>query len=496
MTLFRIRAALSRRRKGAVALVAVAAMLPVAGMLTASLNSSQMVDDRRSTQDAADALSRMHGVWAARSMNILAMNSVTETQLLTVALGSESLMGTLIEMYTTAGLATTHISTHAAAECQTRLPYAIDAWWVPICAGIHVLVAIPAGIAVVRAIGIQSTYDPMHGIDVSRKGLEAIEGMNRALIERFPRSVREIGEDYADVLEVDTFHFDDPCDSSLAKNCESGRSRDGMALPLKEGGFQARAARCVAMDLGTTLQSTTFNARGFPIGRGPNRAGGSDSEPVVKDFINDETDVGEMLDDFKTAYDDGGIAHLLPKWLFIGVTEHPDWANLQGDQDTDGPNSFTRRYDSKYATLCSAGGLLGVNLGGFSPIIEAPVPTAWELEGISFFAPRPVHPEDMPEEFQILAFGQKEKSMRLGAEVFVDADEPHNAYGQTGLYNPDGADIYSQNWRYRLMPALRMDAPGEVAGRMDDRAPADFAEIADVLDGIGDLASWRRIHAH
>ncbi len=54
MILARIKSALARRRRGAVALVAVAAMVPVAGMLTASLNSSQMVDDRRATQDAAD----------------------------------------------------------------------------------------------------------------------------------------------------------------------------------------------------------------------------------------------------------------------------------------------------------------------------------------------------------------------------------------------------------------------------------------------------------
>ena len=82
------------------------------------------------------------------------------------------------------------------------------------------------------------------------------------------------------------------------------------------------------------------------------------------------------------------------------------------------------------------------------------------------------------------------------AGPFVNTAEPHNAYGQTGLFNPDGADIYSQNWRYRLMPSLRMDAPGEVASRLDSRAPAEFSGIADVLGGIRDLSSWGRIHSH
>ena len=37
-------------------MVAVAAMVPTTAMLTSNLNTSQMVDDRRTVQDGADAL--------------------------------------------------------------------------------------------------------------------------------------------------------------------------------------------------------------------------------------------------------------------------------------------------------------------------------------------------------------------------------------------------------------------------------------------------------
>ena len=497
MTKFSFKEFLSRRRKGAIALVAIAGMVPTAGMLTASMNSSQMIDDRRATQDAADAVSRMHGAWTARSMNILAMNAVTETQLLTVALGSESLQGTLVEQQLAVIAALGHISSHGSQECQSRLPYGLDAAWVPICWVIHGLAMIPAIIAEVRLITIWLDYDPGHGIDVARRGLNAIEGMNRALLERHPRVIHEIGEDYAEVLDIEEFHFDDPCASDLSENCEDGRTHDGMSLPIEEGGMLHNAYRCAVMRTGTTVRSTGFYNRDFEIGRGPLM---HDSGETVRDFINEETGVGEMLHDFKEAYDDGGIAHLLPKWLFLGVTEHPDWANLLGEQEEENNNSFTRRYDFKYLSIC--GGItldwnLGPLTGAVPFVFESPIPQVWALPGVGAFdVSLPTEPRDMDEEFHILAFAQREQSDRLGGNVFTDMDEPHNSYGQTGIYNADGADIYSGNWRYRLMEAMRLDTPDQVADRMQDRAPSEFLDLVDVLDAVNHMSSWERINAH
>ena len=563
MILPRLKAALARRRRGAVALVAVAGMVPVAGMLTASMNSSQMIDDRRATQDAADALGRMHGAWAARSMNILAMNAVTETQLLTVALGSEALNGTLIEQQAAIAAALGHIGSHAARKCKPKFKF--DPWPI-LCGSWHGMAMVPAIEAEITLLGIWSDYDPAHGIEVARRGLTAIEGMNRAIIERFPRAMHEIGEDYARELGIDEFHFDDPCDTDLARDCESGRTRDGMALPVEEGDMTTNLARCFAMHNGTTTRSTGFRARGFDLGQGPLDHDGATS---VRDFINDETGVGEMLHGFKDAYENGffasrlphyyhsfatlgtptdigsiggGIADIVdaivgpdadlgelldgidvgsPDWIddlpgpdsgvedvleglelgsAAGWTQHPDWANLPLEQAREDDNSFTRRYDAKLASICAgidSGLYLAPLASGFAPILESPIPTAWKLPGIGateIFPP--VAPAEMPEEFQILALAQREPSTRLGSGVFADHDTPHNSYGQTGLFNPDGADIYSANWRYRLMEAMRLDRPGAVADRMRSRAPAEFSDLADTLRAVNDLASWERIHAH
>ena len=486
-----IQKVLRRRRRGAVAMLAVATMLPLTGMMAASINSGQMVEDRRHVQDASDALSRMHGTWTARSMNILSMNSVSTTQLLTVALGSESLMGTLVEQQIAVAAALGHIASHAGRECQSRFPY--DPW-PAICAPWHAAVAVPAGIAEYRLIRIWTRYDPDHGIDVARKGLEAMEQMNRAIIERFPRAMNEIGSDYADVLGIDEFHFTEPCEGSLSKNCESGRTRDGMSLPIQQGGFQARLERCTFMMTGMTLKGTTFYTRGFPIGRGPMRYGGSSSEPELKPFINEETGVGEMLHDFKDFYDSNWSD--LPRYWFSGFTDHPSWANLQGEQEEDGPNSFTRRYDAKYASICAMESQSIPNVWGFLPILEAPVPTSWELIDVPILGAPVFEPEDMPDAFKILALSSKDKSRRLGDSVFANRSDAHVGYGQSGVYNPDGASLYSQNWHQRMMEADRMDQPSTLANHLQNKAHNDFDELIDMLQQIGNAAGWERIHAH
>lgn len=480
-----------RRRRGAVAMLAVATMLPLTGMMAASINSGQMVDDRRHVQDAADAISRMHGTWTARSMNLLSMNSVSTTQLLTVALGSESLSGTLLEQQITAGLALAHISSHAAKECKPKFKF--DPWPL-ICLPWHGVVAIPAVEALIESFRIGNKYDPRHGIDVARKGLKAMEQMNRAIIERFPRAMNEIGTEYRKVLKIDDFHFTEPCKGNLSKNCQGGRTRDGMSLPIKKGTVQARLERCTFMMTGMTLKGTTFYTRGFPIGRGPMRYGGSSGEPVVKDFINDDTGVGEMLEDFHDFYDSRKSD--LPKYWFSGFTKHPKWANLQGTQKKDGPNSFTRRYDAKYASLCVMEQQNIPNLWGFLPILEAPVPTSWELIDVPILGAPVTEPKKMPDAFKILTFAAKDKSRRTGDRVFTNRREPHVAYAQSGVYNPDGASLYSQNWRQRMVGADRMDKPTTTANHLKNKAPSDFDRLVRMLEQIGNANGWERIHAH
>lgn len=494
-----IKKSLARRRKGAVALLAVASMVPVTVMFAASMNTGQMMDDRRQVQDASDALAAMHATWTARSLNVISMNNVTSAQLFTVAIGSEALAGTLQELQITAGLALAYIAGHAAINCPPRSGNPVSAaietvfWTIP-CGINHALVAVPAGVAISRSISIDNAYDPDHGIAVSHKALSAIEGMNKAIIARFPRAMSEIGTEYAKVHKIDDFHFADPCDGYGTANCTKTNTDDGMALPLEKGGQESRTEFCLAMNFGTTAKFTTFRSRGFPIGKGPMRYGGSSSQPVVMDFINKETDIGSVLKDFKDFYE-GDQSDLL-RYIYAGFDSHPQFpTNLLGGQEKDGPNAFTRRFQAKLASLCT-----GINLPGNGLLrlsMETPEFTFWKLKDVSTLQVPPfAQPDQMPDAFRILAYAQKDKNRRLGSKVLNDDIESHFGYAQTGVYNPDGADLFSQNWRFRMMPATRMDDPQSASNKLNTQALAAFEPLASNLAGVSDTTTWARVNVH
>ncbi|MEM9707641.1 MAG: hypothetical protein AAF871_02530 [Pseudomonadota bacterium] len=300
---------LSKRRRGALSLVALAGMVPVAAMTSANLNTSQMIDDRRQVQDAADALATMHGAWSARALNIISMNNVTAAQLLSVAVGSEALILTTTELTAAAAIAQFEIGEHAGDHCPTRLPYPFNVaeavvWTTP-CFSYHALLAGPAALAQARAADIKSDFDPIGGLLTATKALEAIDGMNKALMARHPRAMDEISRGYHDLLDIDDHHFADPCNGQGVENCSTTNSSDGMALPLEPaeigplGGF---AKLALVMEVGMTSTDTTFETRGFESFEGPLRAGGTDQFPALEDHINHVTEIGDALHEFHHFY--------------------------------------------------------------------------------------------------------------------------------------------------------------------------------------------------
>ena len=582
----RLKNALRRRRKGTVALLAVAAMVPVTAMFAASMNTGQMVDDRRHVQDTADALATMHGTWTARSLNVISMNNVTATQLMTVAIGSEALEGTLREIEFVAGAALAYITAHGVYHCAPRNAADVVSFSL-VCAANHLYVTIPAIQAIqgkfafippplnlrfwpTRGVAdVRREYDPQHGIDVSHKAIEVIEGMNNAIVKNFPQRMAEIGKDYADTLDVDDYHFADPCNGDGVENCQKSGARNGMALPLEDGGLTAQAEFCAAM--GADLYAanipvppyfTTVRTRGFPLGKGAMSYGGSSGTPNVREFVNDETGVGKILNRFKKFYKSNESSLLRHYTTGKLRDKHPQILNLPLEQKVKNSNSFNRRYLAKVATLCAGdppladiadsiiGGLggvifpesdfespfkdvpdelktpemrlieaqleasrkaqeaareaadniLGDALEGLASAldltIQTPDFTFWKLTDIDALALPIAQPDKMPDAFRILAYAAKDKSKRLGSKVLNDNVKTHVGYGQVNVYNPDGADLYSQNWRFRLMPASRMDDPGEAASDLQNHATSKFNDLAANLRSVGDKSSWGRINAH
>ncbi len=175
-----------------------------------------------------------------------------------------------------------------------------------------------------------------------------------------------------------------------------------MALPIEEGGLDARLQFCAAMELGMTSRFTTFGVRGFPIGQGPLQGGDGQS---VRDHINEETEIGEALHDFKDYYDDAQLLAYI--WVLEDYPQYPPF-QLIGPQEEENNNAFTRRFDTKLASLCALGGSVTGPVNSLLRMeIEAPVPTIWQLRDLSPLDPLPpVRPEDMPEAFQILAYAR------------------------------------------------------------------------------------------
>lgn len=496
---------LGRRRKGAVAIMAIAAMVPTAAMFSANLNTAQLIDERRQTQDAADALASMHATWTARSLNVISTNNVTAAQLYTLAIGSEALEGTLQEIGLTVAAVEGFIGGHAGQHCQTQAP-PWDSWWPPICGLFHTIAAIPAAIYGIEALIMNFRFDPRHGINTSHRALEAIEGMNHAIVARFPRAMAEIGAEYARVHDIDDFHFADPCDGFGTRNCRRQNTNDGMALPLNEGDLAARTQFCAAMQFGTTpgltnvgptLRATGFRLRGFPMNRGPLAHGGSSSRPNVREHINHHTGVGDLLRRFKDTYDADWM--ILPEYILrFPSYQRAGGPNLIGEQRRDGRNSFTNRFNTKFASLCAFGRSVTGPINWITRLeIETPDFTFWELQDIDPLSVTSlVQPDQMPDAFRILALSQRDKGPRLSASVLSETVESHFGYAQAGVFNPDTADLFSPNWQFRMMPATRVDDHRQIARDLRRQARSAFAPLATAFGAVNDSATWGRVNAH
>ncbi len=568
---------LTKRRRGAMAMVAVAAMVPVTAMMSANLNTSQMVNDRRIVQDGADALASMHGAWTARALNVISMNNVTTAQLLTVAAGSEALVVASGELLVASAAATAYITGHNVTHCTPRQPNNPLMWipegaWFTYCQGHHALVNVPAVDAAAEAAAILDYFKPGYGVDTATKALEASEAMNQEILARHPDVIEELGADQARLLGLTDFHFADPCDGFTAPNCPTSNSRHGMALPLEEesgplsaglggfdpldifGGFTGSSIDrtldnkyvelYLVMQFGTTGINTGFAARGFPQAKGPIAYGGGD-KPHVRDHINQITGIGDSLNKFQNFYTNRfsdlprypyttnppnrtdprngqarqrgtgiinrsggffdfteeltGVVSGLSKTVLdiirlipFSYDRHPPLARLvTSPQNTDGGNSYTRAFDLAHLTV-AAPEFRNNSLG-----LLAPVPMMWRLKEMSLpDVLTAADPTAMAEPFHILAYGARDLSPRLSQSVLTSPVEQHTGYGQVGVYNPDGASLYSQSWDHQLMAATRMDTASTAGTDLARQASSSFAALARALQAVSDGSTCERVHAH
>jgi hypothetical protein len=170
-------------------------------------------------------------------------------------------------------------------------------------------------------------------------------------------------------------------------------------------------------------------------------------------------------------------------------TRFPQYLNLIGSQDRT-PNSFTRRFDAKYASACLLGGAFPIGLLDLT--LRRPMPDFWEIVSGSRLD---VSAHEMPDAFKVLAYAHKGPNQRVGAPVFENRSEGQFGYGQTAAYNPEGANMFSQSWIARLVPADKLDDAQIASRKLRTGGRAPFKPLADTMGAVQG-SGWERINAH
>lgn len=487
-----LRNASNRRRKGAIAVLAVVAILPITAMVSAHVNTGQMMEDRRRTQDAADSLAIMHATWTARSLNVISMNNVTATQMMTVAIGSQALEATLLELRATirktegwialqdvkcAALATGVVTAPLAKAClkwndwALRKPLKPFKWYANL---------------------IDLYYAPAWGIARSEKALGAIDRMNSKIVERFPEAMRDIGKDYAKLLRIDDFHFVTHCLEE--GTCGRRRQGQGMALPVKPQ--MVPLDFCEGMlhgskSLAPIIEARkSFRERGFAANHGPMGNGGRGRTHVREHIVN-VTKIDFVMKAYKFYY---SIV-----WAKPTFSRLPRRFNIQGQQSYR-DNTFTRSFDSKLTTVCphvnKASTFSGYHARWALSAYIGTRPETFVSVGRKQNTPGPRKAQSMHDAYRVLAIAQVKPSRHLSAKLLSSRSIPHYGYGQATVHNPDGADLYTQAWRAKLTEASRMEKPDDVARDLDRHASNAFKPLVHALKGVRHLSSWGKINAH
>ena len=312
------------------------------------------------------------------------------------------------------------------------------------------------------------------------------------------------------------------------------------------------------MMTGSVGTDTTFVKRGFEQFNGPMLDGGSEDFPEIVEHINDITEIGNTLYEFdwwyRSAWSDMPRHPLRARFSFsfpgffhddtpaykgqpfedrstdffditVGVTEFLDtlakpYATvlrnfhifgfeehspylLDGEQSRRDRNTLYTTYWLTYGLLAVGPSRDAVPIGysfrAGEPMYPAAIPETFQLLELGPIVDGivpPVEPLAMPDDFHVLTYAYKEASRRLSEIVIPTQIDGHTGYGQAGIFSPDGATLYTQDWQSRLMQATRMDNVRGASNDLARQARQAFDPLAEQLGQVGSTNSWGRVHAH
>ena len=570
--------------RGAIGFVAIFAAIPLLVALFMIVNSAKSINDRTRNQDAADMIAMVHAAEAARSLNTMSMNQVSMTQVFATGVTSGSMIPLILTQDAMAAANVGLLTGWQTNMCNKRykalkaIPFvgsALYAAAMAACMAPLAAVLAELGSNAYRTTKIFWDYDVFDAVENSSNAINALNNKNTEIYDRFPEAVSVLAEQIAQDYKVQNIFFDDSCANPggagpvKAASCNDSDKRQGMNLPVvKNKRLDGYVRFCAGLMTGTSglglsgisipgipglgqlgggsLMNGSYFQRGFPMNKGPFLGGGSDGTPNLRDFVNDETGMGERLEEYydlmtaDSMFDGlinphGTIARLgeaaaevaaiadeeldevtnqiedfnsnLP---LIGAKTPEEVGGLNWPtQQTADDNYYKDLVNLRVANMC-IGDAIGALLGGVNfdflnvvtgalPDIDVyhPAADSYNNLGVSLDWLQPYY-DDYSNHYKVLAFSFRPPNTLWAPGIFRkpnnDSAEGYFTYSQAIVYNSDEIGLYSQNWKAVLMPADKMELiPDEVIQRIPSKAPSDFGPVQDRVQPVHTLNEWERV---
>lgn len=439
---------LHRDDRGQVLPVLMVAMLALAVFVSLLFNTGQQTIARRQVQDAADAIALSEAAWVARSLNVMAMNQVALTQSFTINVVSSTMLPTLTEGLVKAGK---KLEEYIAC-CET---------WV------GCLACGPAGIDLIARtiIPLVQLYgDALPIVRDSASLARALSDMNQDLVKQFPGFSRELARS----LARDNGLGDEPPILYAGHGSQAGAGELG--LPVAAETLSDLPTLYLAGTSGTPPSLGLFwnyQAHGYPRGTGP--------YPLARDSA--KAALAPPLDAM------AGFPHFVD----------PDWGSVNRAPSSNGLDRLFAPYQSRLLTQ-------------FRERVE----TVWKAASLArtlplppvsvrIFKPKNAPPPVAPlsqrqrNQWSLLAVARRRESVVAAASYFDNAPGAAYAYAQAEVVSDMNYDLYTQQWRAKLVPA-RLWEDRDQRPRLIE-ALKDYPAFRDLARRIPDT-DWEKVNAH
>lgn len=517
-------------------------LFPMVLLLAMILNTGASIVDRTKTQNAADAAAITQASWGARSLNVMAMNNVGETQMMSVMLISAALQATILDGIIKAGLQLSASLAQASIYCTGALIL------YKVCYALKVAAFTPVPAAMIAALlNIQRQYRPDYSLLTSRALIAAFEDMNRHIVKTFPKFTGTIAKDMATINDIDHLYFY-PCDGKKSgSDCDFKSEWRGSDLPVKQAKndvlvtIGALSEMCRGADTGTpenTDRRFNFtNVHQYPEDKGPYNHYDRSEEEDPQKYVTETTKIstylsiiqkwGVVVENYTKFYKNKWPPGLLPGKM----------QGIEKEQSTD-ENKFTRYLDFIWMIVCdrpeyslgssTVGGIgippidlalfegtgiaefiktiedFSISLSGLSNIMSTvfKIPMPYTLRGqIPLLVSGEVYNSN---ELSLVAFARRNDRYRAmqrsGLEYYRKFfSNPYTAsfaYAQAELYNPVSYDLYTQSWRGRLTRS-RLIEIADYREKISSELPDKFSALATMLSDLDDDDDeWKKVNAH